>query len=69
MEVLERNPQHCRFATEADDVKLDLRELLFGRRNKKYRILFVVRDNIVSILHIRHSARDALSVDDIARTP
>ena len=65
LEVLERAPQRCRLADEADDLGLDLRELLFGKRRGKYRILFVIRDNIVGIVHIRHAARDALSADDI----
>lgn len=62
--TLETHPQRCRLAEEADAVGLELQELLFGRRQATYRILFVIQSRAVQILRIRHSARDALSTED-----
>lgn len=63
--TLERHPERCRLADEADELGIELRELLFGKRHGTYRILFVVEAETVSILHIRHAARSALSRRDL----
>lgn len=65
IETLEKNPQRCRFASEAAEVGIDLRELLIGRRRGIYRILFEIQGQTVYILHIRHSARDSLGKSDL----
>ena len=57
VDTLERQPERCPFAAEAEELGVELRELLFGRRNAVYRILFIVEQHTVYILHIRHSAR------------
>lgn len=52
---------------EADELGLDLREVLFGRRRHVYRVIFLVneKDRVVLIYRIRHSAQDRLTSDDI----
>ena len=62
--TLETRPQRCRFAEEAEDFGIELRELLFGRRPGTYRILFQITGQVVHILRIRHCARDSLSAED-----
>jgi toxin ParE1/3/4 len=39
-----------------------LRHLLYGRRRHRYRIVYAVDEasHVVTVLHIRHGARDAL---------
>jgi toxin ParE1/3/4 len=39
----------------------NLRHLLYGRRRNRYRIIYAIdeRNRIVTVLHIRHGARDA----------
>jgi plasmid stabilization system protein ParE len=63
--TLQHEPRRCPLAPEAEDLALDLRERLFGRRQGVYRILFVVEKRTVHVLHIRHSARDMLGPDDL----
>jgi toxin ParE1/3/4 len=43
-----------------------LRQLLYGRRPHVYRIIYEIDEGnrIVSVLHIRHGARDIMTVED-----
>ena len=56
MESLTRQPTRCPLAAESDKFPVDLRELLFGKRNNKYRIIFTIVGNDVVVLYVRHSA-------------
>lgn len=44
----------------------NLRHLLYGRRRDVYRIIYAVDEpnGVVTVLHIRHGARDAFTPDD-----
>ena len=64
IDTLESHPERCRRADESDDVGLDLRELLFGKRRGVWRILFVIDRQTVNILRVRHGARDKLRRED-----
>ena len=63
--TLERMPMRCALAAEAPELEIELRELLFGRRAGKFRILFVVEGSVVLIAHIRHAARDSAGQEDL----
>jgi len=63
--TLERHPQRCPLAPEAEELGIELRELLFGRRRGVHRILFIVEQRTVYVLHIRNSARDVLRPSDL----
>ena len=39
---------------------MELRQLLYGKRHNKHRILFTIRDNDVIVLFVHHSARAEL---------
>ena len=65
IDALEIHPDRCGLAAEAEEVGVELRQLLFGKRRGVYRILFIIRGRTVEIVRIRHSARDALSSDDL----
>ena len=43
-----------------------LRHLLYGRRRHRYRIIFAIDEDsrIVTVLHIRHGARDAFQPNE-----
>lgn len=56
-ESLSSNPERCPYAPESDAIGAEIRQLLYG----KYRVLFMVRDGTVYVLHIRHGARQHLS--------
>jgi plasmid stabilization system protein ParE len=51
---LENNPLRCPLAPEYQFFHEEIRQLIF----EKYRILFVVKDEEVHVLYVRHSARD-----------
>jgi plasmid stabilization system protein ParE len=63
--TLERHRERCRLAAEADELGIELRELLFGKRRGIYRILFVIDERTVNVVHIRHAARRAVSSSDL----
>ena len=65
IDTLETRPERCSLAAEADEVEVELRELLFGKRPAVYRILFVITGQTVSIVHIRHGARDKVTPKDL----
>jgi plasmid stabilization system protein ParE len=57
-------PTRCPLAPESDVVGSEVRQQLYGRRQHKYRILFIIRDQTVHVLHVRHGARDFLLPSD-----
>jgi plasmid stabilization system protein ParE len=62
---LETNPALYPMADEAPELGLDLRELLYGRRQSAYRILFTIERQTVNILRVRHAAQDRLTSGDV----
>jgi hypothetical protein len=60
-ESLSRNPERCPLAPESKEIESDIRQLLYG----KYRMLFIIRDHMVYLLHIRHGARQPLQGADL----
>jgi plasmid stabilization system protein ParE len=65
VQKLETNPLLYPEADEATELGLDLRELLYGRRRSKYRVLFTVDDPMVNIHCVRHAAQDRLAPGDV----
>jgi plasmid stabilization system protein ParE len=55
---LGRNPERCGLAPESYILNRPIRQLLYGKRQHKYRILFEIQGETVNIVHIRHGARD-----------
>lgn len=63
---LEDFPNRCLLAPESEEAGRQIRQLLYGKRSGRYRILFVITpDDIVRVLHIRHGARENLAAGDI----
>jgi plasmid stabilization system protein ParE len=60
MATLTRLPLRCPLAAESDKFPEELRQLLYGKRNNKYRIIFTIRDADIVVLFIHHSSRDEL---------
>jgi plasmid stabilization system protein ParE len=54
---LELFPERCQLAPESRFFDREIREVLHGRRQYKYRILFTLSEGAVHILHVRHGAR------------
>lgn len=60
IESLQYFPARCPLAPESKRFGAEIRHLIFG----KHRILFIVDDENVYVLRVRHQAQDALSPDD-----
>jgi len=65
LKSLDRNPERCGFALECKRLKVDLRQILFGRRNVKYRAVFLIDDKVVRILRIRRATMRSLKRKDL----
>jgi len=61
---LDENPARGRVIPE----DATLRHLLYGRKRNLYRIIYTIneREHTVTIVHIRHGARDAFQPDEEA---
>ena len=64
IDSLQSLPERCSLAPEDEYFSEEIRQLLYGRRGGVYRILFTIVDNIVHILHVRHSAQDILREEE-----
>jgi plasmid stabilization system protein ParE len=53
-------PERCPLAPESKEFAEEIRHLIVG----KYRILFIIENNTVFVLYVRHSARDILKAED-----
>jgi len=60
IESLEHFPARCPLAPESKKFGAEIRHLIFS----KYRILFIIEDETVYVLRVRHQAQDVLSPDD-----
>ena len=65
IESLASLPNRCGLARESREFSIEIRQLLFGKRSGRYRILFMVQDQEVRILHVRHGARKEMSREEI----
>ena len=56
---LSKMPLRCPVSPESKLglIDIEVRQLLYGRGYWKYRVLFLVRDQNVFVLHVRHGAR------------
>ena len=62
---LEEMPAMWPIADEADELGIELRFILFGRKRRAYRILFTIDGDTVSIHRVRHASQDRLTTDDV----
>ncbi len=53
-------PCRCPLAPQSAAVGREIRQLLYGRKGRAYRLLFMVEAGQVTILHVRHWGRRAL---------
>ncbi len=60
METLTRQPSRCPLAAENPKFPFEIRELLYGKRKNKYRIIFTIRNDDVVVLYVHHGARKEL---------
>ena len=65
VDTLQTLPERCPLADEVGEHGLQWRVLLYGRKRHVYRILFTIEGDTVTIHHVRHTAQDQLSADDL----
>lgn len=63
--TLQEKPQRCALAVEHEIFLEEVRQLLYGKSKNIYRVLFTIRDTIVSVLYVRHAAQAPMTVDDL----
>lgn len=57
---LRRNPRRCARVLTAEFQGAEIRQLVYGRRRGRYRILFIIRGDTVEIVRVLHGARVAV---------
>ena len=62
---LQEKPRRCSLAKEKEVFSEEVRQLLYGKKRKRYRVLFTIREDIVYILFVRHTAQALLTEEDI----
>ncbi len=63
--TLAEHPERAHFAPESTSFHEPIRELLYGRGNRgSYRILFVILDDAVFVLHIRHGSMLPMELEE-----
>ncbi len=70
--TLEDMPHRCPIADESQEVGQEVRLLLYGKRNRKYKVYYSVRQRTpstgtVQIFHVRHWARTTLAAEQIRK--
>jgi len=60
---LDRRPRRCPLAPETQAFDEEIRQLLYGRRQHRCRILFTICKQTVRVLHVRHDARRHLTAE------
>jgi plasmid stabilization system protein ParE len=53
-------PARCGLAPENKAFPFEVRQLLYGSTHHRYRILFTIEGDTVTVLHIRHGRCDSL---------
>jgi plasmid stabilization system protein ParE len=59
--TLQEKPLRCPLARESRIFPEDVRQLLYGKGRNRYRILFSIKADRVSVLYVRSTAQDDLT--------
>lgn len=63
LDPLTELPHRCPLAPENAEFPFEVRQLFYGRKPHRYRVLFTIGGDAVVILHIRHGRRLPLPRD------
>jgi plasmid stabilization system protein ParE len=55
--TLRENPRRCVRVLGSSSGGTEIRQLIYGRRHGRYRIVFTISDDTVEVLRVRHGAR------------
>jgi plasmid stabilization system protein ParE len=59
LQTSREHPQRCAQVFDAASAGAEIRQLIYGRRHGRYRILFTISGNQVEVVRVLHSARAA----------
>ena len=64
---LSEMPSRCPLADESDDLQAEVRLLLYGKRNRRYKVYFAIHhaSTTVRVFHIRHWARKPVEKSEL----
>lgn len=62
--TLDTTPERCPVSPDSERAGYEMRELLFGKRQSTFRILFAIRGNVVFVLFIRRASRGPIPADE-----
>ena len=67
IETLAEMPQRCAVAGESSDLETEVRLLLHGKRNRRYKVYFSIHEQprTVRVLHVRHWAIEPIESDEL----
>jgi plasmid stabilization system protein ParE len=57
---LRQNPRRCPRVFRAEFEELEVRQLVYGRRRGRYRVLFTLHGETVEVVRVLHGARAAI---------
>jgi plasmid stabilization system protein ParE len=60
IDSLAEMPERCMLAPENAEFPFEVRQLLYGHKPHRYRVLFTIEAETVVVLHIRHGRRRRL---------
>lgn len=60
IDSLSAYPERCSLAPESETFGKEIRQLMYGKHQGTWRILFEVRGDTVYVLHIRHGRQQLL---------
>ena len=63
--TLQEKPRRCPLAIEHEIFPEDVHQLLYGKAQNVYRVLFSIRDTTVFILYVRHTSQSPLTLEDL----
>jgi len=63
--TLASNPERCGIAEESARSRVEIRELLVGKKRGAFRVLFVIRASVVSVIHVRRATRGPIPDDEL----
>ena len=69
IESLDAFPTRWPLARESAEFDEPIYQLLYGKSPHVYRVLFIVREDVVYVLHVRHGARQAMKRGEVELPP
>jgi plasmid stabilization system protein ParE len=69
---LEHSPHRCQVTEESEELGQEVRVLLYGKRNRRYKVYYSVQETApstgtVRVFHVRHWARRSLDPEQLQK--